>query len=85
MPRENEEKLNEALRLLAKERRGKGRGVSFAPFLWLVAIGIGMSLFSYALFDGSEAVGNFAAAGNFFSEFARENEAVAVFLGLDGE
>ena len=84
MPRENEEKLNEALRLLAKEG-GRGRKPSFAPFLWLVAIGIGISLFSYAIFDGSEAEGNFAAAGSFFSDLAQENEAIAVFLGLDGE
>ncbi len=78
--------LEGALLALAMEKRKEGRKkASFAPFLWLLGAGVAISLCSYALFDEDMAVGNFAVAGSFFSELAEENEAIAVFLGLDEE
>ncbi len=86
MQKEKDAGLEVALLALAEEGRRKGRKrASLAPFLWLLGAGVAISLCSYALFDEDMAVGNFAAAGSFFSELVEENEAIAVFLGLDGE
>ncbi len=84
MQKGQEDAFQEVLLLWEKEhKRKKKRRSSLFPLLCLGALAIAVSVCSYHLFDRAGKEGEIASASTFFSDFAEENEAIAVFLGLD--
>lgn len=76
--------LEESLILLENhKRRNKKTHSSAIIFFCLSILGIAIGFCSYFLFENGEMSGEIAAASTFFSELAEENEAIAVFLGLE--
>ena len=62
-------------------RTEKERG--FLPLLGLAAAAL--TFFSFLLWDGESTGGDISRAVSYFEDFFSENEAIAVFLGWEGE
>ena len=68
---------------LAPGKTGAHRSGASLPLVGLLAVLLMLS--SFFLWDGSEGTGDVSHAVSYFEEFFSENEAIAVFLGWEGE
>ncbi len=84
MQKNQDDLFQETLLLWEKENKKKKKHSVF-PLICLGVLGFAISFCSYRLFEKENRTGEIAAASTFFSDFAEENEAIAVFLGLNEE
>ena len=68
---------------LTPGREGGARGGVTLSLVGLLAVLLTLS--SFLLWDGRESAGDVGRAVSYFEDFFSENEAIAVFLGWEGE
>ena len=65
---------------------GRTEGTRGLGALFLLALAVGaLSFLSFRLFDSEAGTGDVSRAVSYFEEFFDENDAIAVFLGWEGE
>ena len=82
MNEDKNEKLSDALLHLLEEEREKRRSRALFPLLALLVFGVLLSVFSYFIYR-EDSGGQFFEAKETLKELLEENEALAVFLGMD--
>ena len=68
--------------LAPKESAALSR-IALLPLLGILAGGL--TLLSFTLFDESDSTGDIGRTVSYFEDFFEENDAIAVFLGWEGQ
>ena len=75
--------LFDTLLSLMREEKAKKRRRGFFTFFALLTVCFAVCFLSFFLFDPARDAGELQTVSTFFSDFLKENEAIAVFLGLN--
>ena len=85
LKKDEAEALSEALLYLANEERKKRKVSGVLPLFAILIAGIAVSFCSFLFYRGEESEGTLTAAKEVMAEFLKENDAIAVFLGIGEE
>ena len=69
---------------LSPGRKGEERSLS-SPLLLFGLLAVLLTVISFFVWNGDTGTGDVGRAVSYFEDFFSENEAVAVFLGWEGE